>query len=49
MALTTVMEAGHNFVSTSWLYGGTYNQAHRHALKVATSTTELSVSSSVFI
>ncbi|KAH8650538.1 putative o-acetylhomoserine sulfhydrylase [Tricladium varicosporioides] len=26
MAITSVMEAGSNFVSTSWLYGGTYNQ-----------------------
>lgn len=26
MAITSVMESGYNFVSTSWLYGGTYNQ-----------------------
>lgn len=26
MALTQCCEPGHNFVSTSWLYGGTYNQ-----------------------
>jgi O-acetylhomoserine/O-acetylserine sulfhydrylase len=26
MAITSVMESGSNFISTSWLYGGTYNQ-----------------------
>lgn len=26
MALTNCCEPGHNFVSISWLYGGTYNQ-----------------------
>lgn len=26
MAITQCCEPGHNFVSTSWLYGGTYNQ-----------------------
>lgn len=26
MAITTVCEPGYNFVSTTWLYGGTYNQ-----------------------
>jgi len=26
MALTPCIESGYNFVSTSWFYGGTYNQ-----------------------
>ena len=26
MAITTVCEPGYNFISTTWLYGGTYNQ-----------------------
>jgi O-acetylhomoserine (thiol)-lyase len=26
IALTNILEAGDNFVSTSYLYGGTYNQ-----------------------
>jgi len=26
MAITNCCEPGQNFVSTSWLYGGTYNQ-----------------------
>src|ERR1700761_8531754 len=26
MAITNCCQPGHNFVSTSWLYGGTYNQ-----------------------